>query len=207
MRACRAMIPLLSPIPVSCRSATLRYYFTAAELNGQAANQLKLYHFNTAWQQVGSDYTYSESSIRCRTGYGEACWLQAKNVNAYSPFVLGLIAPTAVNLASFSAAATSAGVTVAWITGTEIDSAGFNLERAEAGAGPWTRLNSAMIPAAAPGSSIGSSYTWDDSAVVAGRTYSYRLEAVDLNGATVLLDVTSVTYAQPMTEWLPLIAR
>lgn len=87
--------------PTTPVNATIRFYFTQAERNGQAANRLKLWHWSPGWQMVGGNYRYSESGIQCMTGMGLACWFQAENVASYSPFGLSAssIGPTAIELA------------------------------------------------------------------------------------------------------------
>lgn len=115
--------------------------------------------------------------------------------------------PLAVDLAAFTAAAAPDGVTLAWETVAETDNAGFNLSRAGDETGPWTRLNAALIPAAAPGSSAGHSYTWLDATAAPDTPYVYRLEAVALDGSAEILDISSVTYRPQMRRWLPLIGQ
>lgn len=89
--------------PTSAAAATLRFWYTEAERNGQAANALKLWH-GGAWTQTGQTYTYSESGATCASGGGLACWFQSTNITAYSPFALGSgNAPTAIRLNNLQA--------------------------------------------------------------------------------------------------------
>jgi hypothetical protein len=74
---------------------------------------------------------------------------------------------------------------VEWETASEVDNAGFNLHRATAGDGPYTKLNDALIPAEGDPES-GASYTYTDTDVVRGVTYYYMLEDVDIHGVTTL---------------------
>jgi hypothetical protein len=94
---------------------------------------------------------------------------------------IGLI-PTAVELVSFEAIPKARGIRITWETASEIDTLGFNLYRAESLDEVPTRLNDSLIPAGAPGSPGGESYTWLDRPVEAGHTYFYWLEDVDLSG-------------------------
>jgi hypothetical protein len=95
----------------------------------------------------------------------------------------GTISPLAVELASFTAQASADGVTLAWETVSETANAGFNVYRGAAATGPWQRLNAALIPAAAPGSSAGHAYAWTDASGGPGQRYWYLLEDVALDGA------------------------
>lgn len=88
-------------LPATPVSATVRFWFTEAERNGQSANGLRAWHNNggPSWTQVGSNYTYSESGAACLSGSGAACWFQADNISTYSPFGVGSgSTPTAVTL-------------------------------------------------------------------------------------------------------------
>lgn len=55
--------------------------------------------------------------------------------------------PTAVTLVSFTATVNQNEVILNWETAAEIDNAGFDLYRATAATGPWSRINPALIPA------------------------------------------------------------
>jgi len=94
------------------------------------------------------------------------------------------MSPLAVNLASFTAAEDAAGVTMRWETISEQHNRGFNVLRASSVEGPWRQLNPTLIPAAAPGSNEGHSYTWQDPTIERGQTYYYMLEDVSIAGVT-----------------------
>jgi hypothetical protein len=123
--------------------------------------------------------------------------------------------PLAVTLASFDAQVQPGHVLVSWETVSELDNAGFNLYRTgsvgpspilgtgEPGSGrlrtdrpePGDLL--AFVPSQAPGSAAGAAYSFQDANVVAGQTYWYWLEDVDVNGATTLHGPVSVIYQTP----------
>jgi hypothetical protein len=88
---------------------------------------------------------------------------------------------TAVRLSAFSAEPRDGGMLVRWRTAQEIDNLGFNLYRASAPAGPYVRLNEALIPARNPGAILGASYTWLDGTAQRDAAY-YKLEDVDAVG-------------------------
>jgi hypothetical protein len=95
--------------PTTQTGATVRFWFTNAELNGQLANALKLWHWGP-WTQVGTsgNYTYSESGTTCTSGGGLACWFQSTGVSSYSPFALGSgSSPTALRLTKMEARSVS----------------------------------------------------------------------------------------------------
>lgn len=105
--------------------------------------------------------------------------------------------PTAVKLSYFTATAQSDVVTLTWETATEIDNLGFNLYRANQIAEERTMLNAELIPSLAPGSLLGSIYEYTDADVVAGSTYYYWLEDVDVSGMTSLHGSVEVTVPPP----------
>jgi len=91
--------------------------------------------------------------------------------------------PSVIELVSFTATPGKGTVTLAWETGTEVDNAGFNLYRATAGAGPYTRINGALIPAEGDAVS-GASYSFLDTPGYG--IFYYQLEDVDYYGVSTL---------------------
>ncbi|MBN2389862.1 MAG: DUF4082 domain-containing protein [Anaerolineae bacterium] len=94
--------------------------------------------------------------------------------------------PTAVTLAWFTATAEENRVYLEWETAIELDNLGFNLYRSETVEGPYTKLNTVLIPTQNPGSVFGAIYTWLDTDVQPGITYYYKLEDIDTNGIATL---------------------
>ena len=92
--------------------------------------------------------------------------------------VLGV---TAVDLLSFEAKGKGEDVEVTWETAQEFKNKGFNLYRAESVSGPWTKLNSTLMPAVSI-SGEGSSYSYLDEDAIYAKRYYYKLEDVDTRG-------------------------
>ena len=105
-----------------------------------------------------------------------------------------VLSPLAVTLESFDAVEVPGGVLVQWETAAEINNRGFNVHRALAAGGPWTQLNPFLIPSQSPGSTQGFRYEFLDDDVVAGTTYYYMLEAIDLSGASTQHGPISIVY-------------
>ena len=82
-------------------------------------------------------------------------------------------------------------VVIAWETASEMDTAGFNLYRGDHESGPFEPVNAALIPGAED-PITGGSYQFVDSNVMAGTTYYYQLEEVELSGARVIVETTAV---------------
>ncbi len=83
-------------------------------------------------------------------------------------------------------------VVVEWTTGSEINTAGFNLYRSEGADGPYTKINAQLIPASND-ALIGGKYRYEDANVTPGATYYYQLEDVELSGATARHGPIAVT--------------
>ncbi|HSN75450.1 MAG TPA: hypothetical protein VL334_10255 [Anaerolineae bacterium] len=125
-------------------------------------------------------------------------WLNTGMAEPYVMASADWTKPLAVMLANFDAVAQPDHVLVSWETVSELNSAGFNLYRtgsADEQPGPADLL--AFVPSQAPGSTVGATYSFRDSNVVAGRTYWYWLADMDLGGATTLHDPVSVIYGAP----------
>jgi len=105
--------------------------------------------------------------------------------------------PLAVDLTDFSAVWDGEAVTVSWETAQELDNLGFNLYRGESAAGPWVKLNAGLIPTQNPGAVFGATYTWLDEGVTPGATYFYRLEDVDIHGASTFHGPVSTAPVDP----------
>ena len=96
---------------------------------------------------------------------------------------LGLVAGWFPLTACQSRIPDSSLVIVEWTTGSEVDTAGFNLYRSESAEGPYVKINRELIP---PSSDpiLGGQYVYTDTNVVPGRVYYYQLEDVELDGAS-----------------------
>jgi hypothetical protein len=105
--------------------------------------------------------------------------------------------PLAVDLLGFTANASGGRITLTWETVSEIGNAGFNVYRAEAATGPWTKVNKALIAAKAPGSTEGNSYQWTDTTAKGGGTFWYALEDVTLDGVATMREPVSAVLAGP----------
>jgi hypothetical protein len=95
--------------------------------------------------------------------------------------------PTGVQLDYFTAQTYPIGqVTILWKTITEVGTLGFNVYRQVPG-GERLRLNPVLIRShVLPGSPVGAAYEFVDGGAVAGVTYDYWLEEIDLYGKGTL---------------------
>ena len=99
---------------------------------------------------------------------------------------LGLVAGCSLLTACRGGVADSSVVLVEWTTESEVNTAGFNVYRSESAEGPsYIKINRELIPAS-PDPILGGHYVYTDTDVAAGQTYYYKLEDVELDGATTL---------------------
>ncbi len=96
-----------------------------------------------------------------------------------------------VQLSAFNTEPSSNQVVLIWETTSETDNAGFNIYRAENG-GEYIKINTQLIPAEGA-STEGASYEFIDDDVQNRKTYSYKLEDVDLNGVSTMHGSVSAT--------------
>ncbi|MEA3337837.1 MAG: hypothetical protein U9R25_18245 [Chloroflexota bacterium] len=80
-------------------------------------------------------------------------------------------------------------IVIRWSTETEVDTAGFNIYRSQSEQGPWVQINGRLIPGA-PDPLRGGSYVFTDTEVIAGNTYWYELEEIELSGRATRLERT-----------------
>jgi len=115
----------------------------------------------------------------------------------WEPFVMQFIAEedaTLVDLVSFTARGEDGRVILQWQTASEIDNAGFNIWRKTGNKGEFIKINPTLIPA--EGSPIqGATYTYIDTNVRNGHTYSYLLEDIDFNGVSTFHGKDACTYS------------
>lgn len=88
---------------------------------------------------------------------------------------------TLVEMLSFNAQQEQNHVLLSWETGSEIDTAGFHLWRADSEDGEYSMITGSLI--LSEGSpNQGAQYSYLDENVIWGKTYFYLLEDIDLNG-------------------------
>lgn len=74
-------------------------------------------------------------------------------------------------------------VVIEWTTASEVNTAGFNIYRAESKDGSFAKVNEQLIPASVD-AVAGGKYKYEDADVAAGHTYYYQLEDVEYSGTT-----------------------
>jgi uncharacterized repeat protein (TIGR01451 family) len=90
--------------------------------------------------------------------------------------------PTAIALASFTASREGSSIIVRWVTTAELNTWGFDLYRSADGTrGSAVQVTSALIPGQGRGQG-GASYSWTDTNIAEGITYTYWLQETEING-------------------------
>lgn len=97
-----------------------------------------------------------------------------------------------VTLLYFRVSAQGNGVLLEWETGTELNTAGFRIERGSGGI--FTPLTNIGFILATGSPTIGSTYSAVDDTAVSGSTYTYRLIEVENNSTEVNVSEETITY-------------
>lgn len=88
---------------------------------------------------------------------------------------------TAVEMTELSATPYNDAALVEWRTGSELNNLGFNVYRSTSADGNYVQINGSLILGLLT-SAAGGNYYFVDQDVVAGQTYYYLVEDIDLNG-------------------------
>jgi hypothetical protein len=105
-----------------------------------------------------------------------------------------------VQATSFKAVAHYGSVALSWQTQSELDNAGFNVLRQDAGTTYFRLISSYIGNHNLKGmgtSTSGRSYGFTDAKVQSGMTYEYKIQSVSINGTTKDLSTLSVTVDAP----------
>jgi hypothetical protein len=105
--------------------------------------------------------------------------IDVTGLNSFSVFSFGdENAPLPVNLTSFVSNVNGRNVKLTWITASEINNAGFEIQRTLSGSSAWAKIG--FLPGN-KNKQTPSSYNFDDNNLNPGK-YNYRLKQIDLNG-------------------------
>ncbi len=150
----------------------------------------------TASSAVASsgNYTPTASGYHCflaqwiNQSYSTESWESFSTTNECTT----ISSVTAVTLSSIRASQGNSGaVLLSWATASEVNTAGFNIYRSEKRDGPYTQINSQLIPTSSD-NVAGAKYQYQDTTVERGKTYYYQLEDVELGGTIKRHDPVSV---------------
>jgi hypothetical protein len=179
-------------------TATIRFWYLNSEAGTQDVESMKAYHWDGyGWNPLQLAATPPGTS-------GDYEWVEAVNVDTYSPFGLAdknPYLPTGVPLSGFSALPDKAMILVTWQTSFELDTIGFNLYRATSIDGETNLLT--YIPSQGFGASgLPTDYQYIDDDLQPGLEYYYWLEMLSTDNETMIGPVTATA---PFGTYLPLI--
>jgi len=100
--------------------------------------------------------------------------------------------PTVINLSSFTTTPKAGKILIQWSNESETDNAGFNIYRAVTEDGEYIKINNSLISAQGT-STHGAFYDFVDKEVKNRRIYYYKLEDIDINGASTFHGPVSAT--------------
>lgn len=129
-------------------------------------------------------------------------------VSAPQQFTISVYSdPSAVEMLTFTAKPSDAGITITWQTLLEHNTWGFHIVRSTDGTREnGERVTSDIIPAKGS-TTTGASYSWTDTNVADDVTYTYWLEEVTLDGNTNKYGATASTASSLYETFLPLVVR
>ncbi len=104
----------------------------------------------------------------------------------------------AVTLVSFTASAQVDFILIEWETATELNNAGFYIQRSTQSGTGYARITD-LIPSLSDGLT-GAQYQYEDHTANAGITYYYKLEAINLNGGSELYGPVSQSWGGNATQ-------
>ncbi len=116
--------------------------------------------------------------------------VKASGVTSFSDFGIAADSvnnPLPVELSSFVAAINGRNVELKWTTSSEINNAGFDVERRTIGSGSWTKLGFVNGNGT---TNQASSYSYSDKNLPSGK-YNYRLKQTDFNGNFTYYDLSN----------------
>lgn len=105
-----------------------------------------------------------------------------------------------VSLSAFNAHSVRNGISVSWVTESEIDNVGFILKRKERDEPQFTTISSYIYNHALKGqlnSNISHSYTYLDKDVSEKKVYSYQLTDVDISGKQTTHEPIEIEFTSP----------
>lgn len=161
-------------------NATLRFYYDDSELNGLAENTLVLFKSPTGvintWNGVGGTVNTTNN------------YVELSGLSDFSFWTLGSTnTPLPVELVSFSALTLEKGVILNWVTASEIQNQGWNVERKYSDS-EWTNIG--FISGSGTSTEI-KNYSFIDEKVKDG-IVSYRLKQLDYSGEYSYSDIVEV---------------
>ncbi|RME50950.1 MAG: hypothetical protein D6790_20575 [Caldilineae bacterium] len=172
-------------VTAAASSASVTLYTTAVE--DDITNDAFFQYSNGSW--------INRAACGDPVNSGGSCTATVDLTAGDNYFLIGdaTSGPTPVVLVAFTATRTGADVLVRWRTATEIDFAGFYVQRSAQEDGPYVRV-SPFVPAQGQ-AVVGSDYRWLDRGATPEQARFYRLEAVDLDGSVAFHGPISVQSA------------
>jgi len=176
-------------------------YDIPPDINDLKGSQIWKSSDGLTWTQITND-GFGDTNIinfEAFTGFAGRLYVSGSKGASSTPEGLGgakifrlASIPTLIELSSFEAKGLWRKIYLTWKTESEIGNTGFNIYRADAEDGEYTKLNNEII--AAKGSdTAGAVYSFVDRGIERGKTYYYKLEDVDMSGITTLHGPVSAT--------------
>ena len=143
------------------------------------------------WQSLGGDGSaLTNGTIQSTT------FISGGDFYTFGDAAGGVDNSLPVELSAFEATPDFDRVNFTWTTSSELKNLGFNLYRKGSENTDWVSVNSEIIPGKGTYSAE-SNYSYTDKKVVAGHTYSYKLESVSYDGALTVEKIIKIDVPVP----------
>jgi len=164
---------------IDTRSGSSNQYLYAEAVSSSGSLQWPVDGITVS--KSGNFGCYNQQIISAEAGKAILVWEDARNSGATNLYAqkIGSSGLLPVELTSFSGSASNLTTVLAWKTATEVNNAGFDIQRRPASSQQWATIGSV---GGAGTSNTPHNYSYTDNVGVAG-TYSYRLKQIDRNGA------------------------
>ena len=178
----------ISPTNNSGLDATLRLYYDESELNGIPEANLMLFKSpdgsHDSWAGMGGTVNTTDN------------YVEQSSLDAFSYWTLGdSDNPIPVELTSFTAISDAKSVTLKWVTATETNNLGWDIERSESAdsKSSWVKLG---FVKGVGNSTETQNYSFRDAALKT-TTFYYRLKQIDFDGTTTYSEIIEVEVGAP----------
>ncbi len=164
---------------IDTRSGSSNQYLYAEAVSSSGSLQWPIDGITVS--KSGNFGCYNQQIVSAEADKAILVWEDARNSGATNLYAqkIGSSGLLPVELTSFTASVSNLTTVLAWKTATEVNNAGFDIQRQAAGSQQWTNIGSI---GGAGTSNASHNYLYTDNVGAAG-TYSYRLKQIDHDGA------------------------
>jgi hypothetical protein len=160
------------------RDVTITIPFNSAQASGKTLKAYIYNHVAKDWDVVDPESVDTVNSLLS---------FKTKILGLFRAGTVETCPQTVIDIVRFQAKGKLLRIAIKWETASEIDTAGYNIYRADSADGNYAKINGAQIPAKGSATE-GAAYKFVDWSVESGKTYYYKLQDVDTSGTKTFHD-------------------